>query len=358
MKKAATILVTMIFLASCGQVQTTPAAEPTLVVPTVTSAPTDISIPFMAPTSTLEPWMRSLPEGVVTVEVEDEQIVGLDADGNQAMVYSLNTGEWETLTEQAPVEEVEGMIFDEKVVIQEHPMLVKLSNGADVSGSLVLMETTDPSDDELLEMKIFLPEESAEFLQFEALAQYVHYHGLIPGEGELDQVKRESIAQKLLAVQKGEVPVSEMLVKALVLDNADLASGKKERVLAFFTKGKSAGQGEVLVNQVNFALFQGADTDYVNATVTVKDDWPGLYLNEAGIGFGAVLDGDTLWLLVAPGYNVNESNAQKAVPARVAALMQWIKLHDTARARAVGTPESAMMEALIESGFAVTVVNK
>jgi hypothetical protein len=93
MKKHITILATTIFLISACAPATALPTE----TPTATTVPTQTPTPTSTPTPTLEPWMASLPENVVSVEVDGDSIFGLDTQGERVMEFDLETGEWEVI---------------------------------------------------------------------------------------------------------------------------------------------------------------------------------------------------------------------------------------------------------------------
>jgi hypothetical protein len=86
------ILLSIILLTSCSSPATALPTE----VPTNTPQPTITPIPTNTntPTPTLEPWMVSLPEGVVSVQIENDAIFGLDSQGKQIMQFSVEDSKW------------------------------------------------------------------------------------------------------------------------------------------------------------------------------------------------------------------------------------------------------------------------
>jgi len=83
-------LLIFILLAACSPSPTaTPTNLPT-VVPSATPMPTLTST--VAPT--LELWMQSLPESVISVEMDGNIIFGLDAQGERIMEYDIESGGW------------------------------------------------------------------------------------------------------------------------------------------------------------------------------------------------------------------------------------------------------------------------
>ena len=132
MRKTLALLVACIYLTACGSIQPAPTATS---IPTQTLTP----VPTSTPTPTLEPWMQSLPEDVVSVEMDGEQIIGLNSQGEKVMVYSFDSGEWiESVNTLEPVPVVEvthpGWYFDRlqlpvrMPVLNIYPRVEKVSN--------------------------------------------------------------------------------------------------------------------------------------------------------------------------------------------------------------------------------------
>ena len=108
-----TLLVLIIFmsLTACAPATAIPTETPTTTA-TATHTPTQ------TPTPILEPWMQSLPENVVSVEVDGEQIFGLDSQGSQVMEYSLESGKWVEIEKTLTIDALlaghwRGYIFDQ-----------------------------------------------------------------------------------------------------------------------------------------------------------------------------------------------------------------------------------------------------
>lgn len=88
---SSTIALTL--LTACRSVQTFPITTPTA---TATTVPTSTMIP------TLEPWMMSLPDDVVSVQMEGDEIFGVDAQGNQIEKFNIDSSQWETYITDIP----------------------------------------------------------------------------------------------------------------------------------------------------------------------------------------------------------------------------------------------------------------
>ncbi|WKZ38364.1 MAG: hypothetical protein QY332_10525 [Anaerolineales bacterium] len=71
------------------------ACGPTQALPTSTPMATATAVPISTFAPTLEPWMVSLPEDVVSVQVEGDMIFGLDDQGKQIMRFNEVSGEWD-----------------------------------------------------------------------------------------------------------------------------------------------------------------------------------------------------------------------------------------------------------------------
>lgn len=92
MKKNTMLILTIILVACTAPVAEVPTAVPSA---TVTPQPTITPIPTKTPTPTLESWIVSLPSDVVSVEIKDETIFGLNAQGEQIMQFDVADGKWE-----------------------------------------------------------------------------------------------------------------------------------------------------------------------------------------------------------------------------------------------------------------------
>ena len=84
-----------ILLTACSPATASPTVTPTVspISPTETATPR----PTQTLTPTIEPWMQSLPTGVVSVEIDNENIYGVDGFGNRTKTFDLNSGEWKDL---------------------------------------------------------------------------------------------------------------------------------------------------------------------------------------------------------------------------------------------------------------------
>ncbi|MBN1453816.1 MAG: hypothetical protein JW963_22570 [Anaerolineales bacterium] len=89
-------IIILISIAACAPVTALPI-ETATAIPTTTATPA----PTGTPTPTLEPWMEALPGNVASVEIDGEEIFGLDSQGSRVMEYSLDSGEWLKIIEQA-----------------------------------------------------------------------------------------------------------------------------------------------------------------------------------------------------------------------------------------------------------------
>lgn len=89
MKRILIPLLFSLLLVSCSNAV---PATATSIPPTVTSTATPL--PTHTPSPTLEPWMVSLPEGVVSIQMGDSEIFGLDAQGKQISKFDLEKNEW------------------------------------------------------------------------------------------------------------------------------------------------------------------------------------------------------------------------------------------------------------------------
>jgi hypothetical protein len=326
MKKAATILVTMIFLVSCGQVQTTPAAEPTLVVSTVTSAPTDISIPSMTPTSTLEPWMQSLPENVVSVEVKDGQIMGLGSQGNELMVYSLDTGEWESLSE--PVEIVQDRSIE--LISSVEFENIKLEDGLIVSGLFGIDQTLSAKG----ASKIEVPKKLAGDLLLEVAFINYWYHGdthrtAIPTDADRKQY-REALAQ---VQEGGERDASELAVNLCdyVAPAIGTEAGQECRRVVFFPGNAELDANEAAVMSVKIAYVNGIGKVNYGEGVEIREDMPNYsVVAVGGYGFEEEYDEITGELLVKLGvsYKASKDNLQAQLTTVTAGMFTSLKLND------------------------------
>ena len=101
MKRFCFIILFSVFLASCSNTGT---SVPTQITPTATA----ITIPTITPT--LEPWMASLPEDVASVQVVVDEIIGLDAQGNQVKKYDLDEKEWQEI--EKPITDIPAWLDD------------------------------------------------------------------------------------------------------------------------------------------------------------------------------------------------------------------------------------------------------
>jgi len=98
MSRLLVLSIIVIFLTACSP---TPTAVPTA-LPTATQQPTVTPVPINTPTPTLEPWMQSLPENVISVEKDGDQIFGLDAEKRRILQFDFGDGEW-VEEERAPL---------------------------------------------------------------------------------------------------------------------------------------------------------------------------------------------------------------------------------------------------------------
>jgi hypothetical protein len=231
-----------VVMTACSQVE---------VVPTATNVPTEPPAPILTSTMTptLEPWMQSLPEGVVTVEVEDEQIVGLDADGNQAMVYSLNTGEWETLTEQVNVEgKVDLKIVHEESiesVVEGVPVFVNILTDNSVTGmeiDEVRVHAGHHNVDGLLS-----PDAIADFTAHQMYQVYVENH-------KSDQDEVASFEEYMQMVAEARNGVRDELTK-------EQQQERWSRVAVQIAKGNSLATEEYDPKPTQIAPFWDGDTE-------------------------------------------------------------------------------------------------
>src|ERR1043166_9717894 len=86
-------------IAACAPVVPPAITEPSIQVPltntaVVTAIQTITPVPAPSITPTLEAWMQSLPESVLTIEKDGNKIFGLDAERKRVREFNLETGEW------------------------------------------------------------------------------------------------------------------------------------------------------------------------------------------------------------------------------------------------------------------------
>ena len=130
-------LLALVLLTACSPSATAiPTELPTNTpTPTATPTPTDTA----TATPTLELWMQSLPENVISVEMDGDHVFGLDAENNRIMQFDLESGKWVVIiddlyayitTRTGFYEEKYGMSWDEivhKKVIENDKYQEKLN---------------------------------------------------------------------------------------------------------------------------------------------------------------------------------------------------------------------------------------
>ena len=124
-----------VFVAACAPVSALPIPSTPSILPTQTASPAPTNT--MKPT--LEPWMQSLPEGVVTIEKDANKIIGLDADGKPVMEFDSETGEWIKLApviDQATWEKMKPDEQNKYVLKHKQQFPVEISGGKLVEGQI------------------------------------------------------------------------------------------------------------------------------------------------------------------------------------------------------------------------------
>ena len=86
----------LLILAACTSTTPFPTEIPinTPIPPTETTTFTPALTSTATATATPGPWMASLPENVSSVELNGEDVLGLDAQGNTVMQFDLEANEW------------------------------------------------------------------------------------------------------------------------------------------------------------------------------------------------------------------------------------------------------------------------